>query len=327
MFVEVVEPGLATTVQDLGRTGAYNVGIPPSGALDQRSARIANLLVGNPETAALLEAPYLAPKLSFDGPAVVAVTGASAQVLVNGEERPSWSAVRVDAGDVLSLGFVTAGARVYIAVAGGIDVPAVLGSRSTYVLGGLGGHDGRALVAGDRLPVGEAGGVPAGDQLLRTLPERYLPTWSREVDLRVVLGLYDYRLSAHSRDLLVESDWRLTPVADRTGFRYQGPQLDFIEREQPFGAGSDPSNIVDAGYPIGSIQVPSGSEPIVLHRDAVSGGGYAQIGTVISVDLDLVGQCAPGTVTRLVPVTLDDALKARAQARENLDEVRAVLAD
>lgn len=322
MFVDVVEPGLATTVQDLGRTGAYNVGIPPSGALDQRSARIANLLVGNPESAALLEAPYLAPKLSFGGPAVVAVTGATAQVLVNGEEQPSWTALQVGEGDVLSLGFVTAGARVYIAVAGGIEVPAVLGSRSTYGLGGLGGHEGRTLVAGDRLPVGTA----SDEFVPRDLAERHRPQWSREVELRVVLGLYDYRLTEQSRHLLLESEWKLTPVADRTGFRYQGPQLDFIEREQPFGAGSDPSNIVDAGYPIGSIQVPSGSEPIVLHRDAVSGGGYAQVGTVVSVDLDLVGQCAPGTVTRLVPVSLDDALKARAQAREGLDEIRAVLA-
>jgi biotin-dependent carboxylase-like uncharacterized protein len=322
MFVEVVEPGLATTVQDLGRSGAYNVGIPPSGALDQRSARIANLLVGNAESAALLEAPYLAPKLSFDGPAVVAVTGATAQVFVNGEERPSWSALQLAAGDVLSLGFVAGGARVYIAVAGGIDVPAVLGSRSTYGLGGLGGHEGRTLVAGDRLPVG----VPAAGFRPRELAARHRPTWTREVELRVVLGLYDYRLAEESRRVLLESDWKLTPVADRTGFRYQGPQLHFIEREQPFGAGSDPSNIVDAGYPIGSIQVPSGSEPIVLHRDAVSGGGYAQVGTVISVDLDLVGQCAPGTMTRLVPVTLDDALTARAQARESLDRVRADLA-
>ncbi|MET8520892.1 biotin-dependent carboxyltransferase family protein [Nocardioides sp. NPDC004968] len=321
MFIEVIEPGLATTIQDLGRIGAYNVGIPPSGALDQRSARIANMLVGNPETAAVLEAPYLAPKLSFAGPAIIAVAGAVAQVLINGDERPAWSAIEVGEGDVLSFGFVSAGARIYIAVAGGIDTPPMLGSRSTYALGGLGGLHGKPLAAGDQLPIGDTAGV----FVPRELPEEHRPLWSRQVELRVVLGLYDYRLTDLAREVLLKSEWRLTPVADRTGFRYDGPQLDFIEREQPFGAGSDPSNIVDAGYPIGSIQVPSGSEPIVLHRDAVSGGGYAQVGTVISVDMDLVGQCAPGTMTRLVSVTLDEALEARAQAHERLDKVRAIL--
>ncbi|NKX86864.1 5-oxoprolinase subunit C family protein [Nocardia coubleae] len=321
MAIEIIEPGLATTVQDLGRSGSYNVGIPPSGALDQFSARVANLLVGNPETAALLEAPYLAPKLRVTAPTTLAVAGATAEVKVNGEPVPAWEAVPVAAGDELSFGFVTAGARVYIAVAGGIDVPEVLGSRSTYALGGLGGFSGRSLQAGDILPVGPArtGFIP------RQVPEQLRPRFGKDVRLRIVLGLYDYRLTTDGLSSLLESDWQLTPVADRTGFRYSGPPLTFRDREQPFGAGSDPSNIVDAGYPIGSIQVPSGSEPIILHRDAVSGGGYAMVGTVISTDMDIVGQCAPGTSTRLVAVDLDDALAARTDRRRRLDQVRAAL--
>jgi allophanate hydrolase len=111
------------------------------------------------------------------------------------------------------------------------------------------------------------------------------------------------------------------------GFRYTGPTLEWIEREQPFGAGSDPSNIVDAGYPVGSIQVPGGVEPIILHRDAVSGGGYAMVATVISADMDLVGQCSPGATTRFRAVSLDDALAARHEYRARLDEVRAALGD
>ncbi|MCC3314939.1 biotin-dependent carboxyltransferase family protein [Nocardia africana] len=311
MHVEVVEPGLATTIQDLGRSGAYNVGIPPSGALDQTSAKIANLLVGNEIGAAVLEAPYLGPKLAFAGPAVVAVTGARADVLVNGVEAPAWESFQVEEGDVLSFGYVQAGARLYIAVAGGFDVPPVLGSRSTYGLGALGGFEGRTLRAGDALPVG----APPAEYVPRSVPEKARPTWARDVELRIVLGLYDYRLTADGRNTLLDTVWSLTPVADRTGFRYAGAKLDFEDREQPFGAGSDPSNIVDAGYPIGSIQVPSGSEPIILHRDAVSGGGYAMVGTVISVDMDLVGQSAPGTGTRFRAVSLDDALAARRRAQ------------
>jgi biotin-dependent carboxylase-like uncharacterized protein len=320
MWVEVVEPGLATTVQDLGRSGTYNVGIPPSGALDQASAKLANLLVGNPVDAAVLEAPYMGPKLTFSGPTTVAVTGGTAQVLLNGEEVPSWESVRVDDGDVLSFGFITAGARLYIAVAGGFNVPTVLGSRSTYALGGLGGFEGRKLEAGDRLPLGEGAGFVS-----RTVPADARPAWSREVELRIVLGLYDYRLTQDAVEALLSSDWSLTPVADRTGFRYAGPKLGFKERVQPFGAGSDPSNIVDAGYPIGSIQVPSGSEPIILHRDAVSGGGYAMVGTVISIDMGLVAQSAPGTVTRLSEVSLDDALAARRDARSRFAELADAL--
>lgn len=317
MWVEVLESGLATTVQDLGRSGAYNVGIPPSGALDQASAKIANLLVGNPVEAAVLEAPYLGPKLAFTGPSTVAVTGGGAQILVNGEEVPAWESFPVVDGDVLSFGFVSSGARLYIAVSGGFDVAVVLGSRSTYGLGGLGGYDGRILRAGDKLPVGEAASRVAS----RAVPERARPTWSKEVELRVVLGLYDYRLTKEAVEVLLDSAWSLTPVADRTGFRYSGPKLDFTERVQPFGAGSDPSNIVDAGYPIGSIQIPSGSEPIILHRDAVSGGGYAMVGTVISVDMDLVAQSAPGTTTRLQAVSLDDALTARRHGRTRFAEL------
>jgi biotin-dependent carboxylase-like uncharacterized protein len=322
MRVEVIEPGLSTTIQDLGRNGFYNVGIPPSGALDQMSARIANLLVGAPHHAAVLEATYLGPKLGFSGPATVAVTGASAQVFRNGEEVPAWEAVRFDEGDVLSFGFVQGGARLYIAVSGGFDVPPMLGSRSTYMLGGLGGFQGRSLVCGDKLPVGEASTTFRHRAV--ALSDR--PTWSRQTELRIVLGLYDYRLTEQARHTLLEAEWSLTPVADRAGLRYEGPRLDFIEREQPFGAGSDPSNIVDAGYPIGSIQIPSGAELIILHRDAVSGGGYAMIATVISADMDLLGQSAPGSLTRLLAVTLDEALAARKAARERFARLAATLA-
>ncbi len=129
------------------------------------------------------------------------------------------------------------------------------------------------------------------------------------------------------RRTLLGSEWTLSPVADRMGFRYSGPALEWVERVQPFGAGSDPSNIVDAGYPIGSIQVPGGVEPIVLHRDAVSGGGYAMVGTVVSADLDIVAQCAPGTRTRFVAVDMDAALAARAQAHSYRDELRETVAD
>jgi biotin-dependent carboxylase-like uncharacterized protein len=318
--IEVRKPGLSTTVQDLGRTGYYDLGIPPSGALDQYSLRAANLLVGNDEGAAVLECVYMGPELVFTAPAVVAVAGASMAPKVNGEERPLWESFAVEEGDELTFAYLTGGARAYLAVAGGIDVPEVLGSRSTYGLGALGGFEGRPVAAGDVLPMGPGSGT-AG----RRVPDALRPSYSKDVEVRVMMGLYDHRLSGQGRETFLGTTWKLTPVADRIGFRYSGAELETVEREAPFGAGQDPSNIVDAPYPIGSIQVPGSVEPIVLHRDAVSGGGYMMVATVLSGDLDVVAQSAPGTRTRFVEVDLDRALAIRADQRERVAQLREAL--
>jgi biotin-dependent carboxylase-like uncharacterized protein len=320
-MISVIKPGLSTTVQDGGREGYYNVGIPPSGALDGFSLIAANLLVGNPAGAAGLECAYLGPELRFSSDAVVAVAGAEMTPRVDGVEQQLWEAFRVPSGSTLSFAHLRGGARAYVAVAGGIDVPEVLGSRSTYVLGGLGGFEGRPLAAGDSLPVGS----PAGSASSVPVPEDLRPSFGTELEIRVVMGLYDHLLTDEGRRTFSDTVWTLTPTADRVGFRYKGAKLDLLEREQPFGAGSDPSNIVDAPYPIGSIQVPGGVEPIVLHRDAVSGGGYAMIATVISADMDAVAQSAPGAKTRFVPVDMEGALGARAERNARLAKLREAL--
>jgi biotin-dependent carboxylase-like uncharacterized protein len=317
-MIEVVKPGLSTTVQDAGREGYYNLGIPPSGALDQFSLAAANLLVGNPEDAAGLEMAYLGPVLRFGEAATVAVAGAELAPRVDDEERPLWEPFAVPAGATLTFAHLRAGARAYLAVAGGIDVPELLGSRSTYALGSLGGYEGRPLAAGDSLPVGSAPGEAAAG----AAPEELRPSFGTELEIRVVMGLYDHLLTEAGRRAFAETVWTLTPTADRVGFRYKGAALEMLEREQPFGAGSDPSNIVDAPYPIGSIQVPGGVEPIVLHRDAVSGGGYAMVATVISADMDAVAQSAPGAKTRFVAVSMEEALEARAERRRRLEKLR-----
>jgi biotin-dependent carboxylase-like uncharacterized protein len=320
-MIEVVKPGLSTTVQDAGREGYYNLGIPPSGALDGFSSAAANLLVGNDAGLAGLECAYLGPELRFGSDAVVAVAGAELTPRVDGEERPLWEAFEVPAAGVLSFAHLRGGARAYVAVAGGIDVPKVLGSRSTYALGSLGGFSGRALAAGDTLPVGPVAGSPSST----AVPEALRPAFATELEVRVVMGLYDHLLTEDGRRTFRETVWTLTPTADRVGFRYKGSKLGLLEREQPFGAGSDPSNIVDAPYPIGSIQVPGGVEPIILHRDAVSGGGYAMIATVISADMDTVAQSAPGAKTRFVPVDMEAAPAARAERNARLHRLREAL--
>ncbi len=324
MAFDIKSPGLATTVQDRGRTGHYNVGIPQSGSLDQYSAELGNALVGNTAKEAVLECTYLGPALTTDQDVVLAVTGAPVEVKVNGEPRPQWTRLPLKAGDELSFGVIQGGTRYYIAVQGGIDVPEVLGSRSTYSLGAIGGFHGRKLEAGDRIPVGSPlnnGAVPDAE----TVPEEFRPVFGKEQIVRIVLGLYDHRLTEEGLDNLLTGEWKVTPVADRMGLRYSGPGVKWKEREQPFGAGSDPSNIVDAGYAVGSIQIPGGTQPIILHRDAVSGGGYAMVGTVISADMDLVARAAPGTSTRFVAVSMDEALAARKELAERKNKARVAL--
>lgn len=318
MAVKVISPGLSTTVQDLGRPGYYHLGIPLSGGMDRFALRVANMLVGNDEGAAVLEAVFLGPELEFTAPATVAVTGGDLPPKLNGEDRATWESFAVKAGDRLSFGFLKAGARAYIAVSGGIDVPMKLGSRSTYTLGALGGHEGRALKAGDELPVGAGGTSGAG-----SVPAALRRGPGSPAELRMLPGLYWHRITAEAGKRFFADTWKVAPEADRIGYRFKGgTALDFVPREQPFGAGSNPSNIVDACYPYGSIQVPGGTEPIVLHRDAVSGGGYMMLGCVISADMDLIGQLQPHSPARFVEVTMDQALAARADRQAALQRVR-----
>jgi biotin-dependent carboxylase-like uncharacterized protein len=322
MAINVLKPGLSTTVQDLGRPGYYHIGIPTSGGMDMLSLTAANLLVGNPAGAAVLEAVFLGPELEFTQDATVAVTGADLPPKVDGDERAGWTSFTVKKGQVLSFGFLKAGARAYIAISGGIDVPVVLGSRSTYTLGALGGFHGRKLQAGDVLALGEGAGADG-----RSVPAALRRMPGTPAALRMLPGLYWHRITEAAGIRFFEDTWKVAPEADRIGYRFKsGHPLEFVPREQPFGAGSDPSNIVDACYPYGSVQVPGGTEPIVLHRDAVSGGGYFMVGTVISADMDLIGQLQPHTPAQFVKVTMDEALMARKDRQTVLNGIKAALA-
>ncbi|NKN12630.1 biotin-dependent carboxyltransferase family protein [Rhizobium laguerreae] len=322
MAIKVLHPGLSTSVQDLGRPGYFHLGIPIGGAMDRYAMRAANLLVGNDEGAAGLEAVFMGPKLEFAEDRLVAVTGADMPAKVDGVAQPGWTAFKIKAGQVLSFDFLKSGARILIAVSGGIDVPEALGSRSTYPIGALGGYKGRALAAGDALPVGKAGLAEEGKSVAEELRRRP----GTPAELGVLPGLYWDRLTDAAKASFFADEWKVAPEADRMGYRFRGGRkLDFLDRKQPFGAGSDPSNIVDSCYPYGSIQVPGGTEPIILHRDAVSGGGYFMVGTVISADMDLIGQLQPHTPARFVEVTMDEALKARADRAALLDRLRQSL--
>ncbi|MET1177215.1 biotin-dependent carboxyltransferase family protein [Peribacillus simplex] len=319
-MIKVINPGLQTTVQDYGRIGFYEVGMPPSGAMDKYSFRASNFLVGNDENAAVLEITYMGPVLEFQQDVTVAIAGGEIPPKINDQYVPMWETLEVKAGDVLSFDFVKQGARVYLAVAGGIEVPLIMESRSTYTLCGIGGFEGRPLQAGDFLKIGNANqskiaiGTRISDELI--------PVFSKTNIIRVVVGLCSYRLTEESKKRFFSIDWTVTTEANRVGYRFKGERLNFVERQQPFGAGSNPSNVVDLGYPIGSIQVPDGVEPIALLNDAVTGGGYATICTIISTDLDKMAQIKTNEKVRFVAIDINEALEARNEYKEKIHQMK-----
>jgi len=321
-MIQVLETGVSTTVQDSGRYGHYHIGMPPSGALDQFAHEAANYLVGNDADAATLEMTYQGPDLLFEEDTVVAVTGADMSHTLEGEPIPPWTAVEVEAGDTLSTGFATEGVRSYLAVAGGIDVEPVMGSRSTYTLIGIGGFEGRALEPDDRLPVGEHG--DRSDAVGNSVDESRWPDYTDDT-IRVVMGLCAYRLSEDGRERFLGADWKVSDESDRVGYRFEGPDIQdmFVEREQPFGAGPDVTNVVDLGYPVGSIQM--AGQPIALTRDAVTGGGYATVATIISPDRDALSQCRVHSTVNFEAVDVDEALEARAERDATLETIRESL--
>ena len=322
MALKIIKPGLATSVQDLGRPGYFHLGIPIGGAMDRYAMRTANMLVGNPEEEAGLEAVFMGPEIEFTADGVVAVTGADMPMMLDGEAKECWTSFEVKAGQILSFGFLKSGARIYIAVSGGIMTEPDLGSRSTYPIGALGGIDGRPIAVGDVIPTGDSQRSSGG----KTVREALRRGPGSPAELRVLPGLYWNRLTDAAGQGFFDDNWTVAPEADRMGYRFKGGRpLEFVDREQPFGAGGDPSNIVDGCYSYGSIQVPSGTEPIVLHRDAVSGGGYFTLGAIISADMDLIGQLQPNTPVKFVKVDMEQALSARSERREMLAKIREEL--
>ncbi|WP_433225912.1 biotin-dependent carboxyltransferase family protein [Actinomadura formosensis] len=322
-MIEVVAPGLHSSVQDRGRSGYYAVGVPPSGAMDLFAHDAANALVGNAPDAAGLEITFLGPTLTFQVATVIAVTGATVDVAFsNGRRIPLWTSQLVRAGQTVRFAAMSSGARAYLAVRGGIDTPVVMGSRSTYSLSGLGGLDGRTLRAGDLLQIGTDVLPGSRHRPGVQVPDELRPTYPAEQEIRVVPGLCDYRLTGEATEVLYSTPYAVTVEANRTGYRFQGEPLAFLDRTAPFGAGHDPSNVVNLGYPVGSIQAPSGTELICLLRDAVTGGGYATIGTVISADLDLIAQSKAPDQVLFRPVSVETALAERAVRARRLAAIR-----
>jgi biotin-dependent carboxylase-like uncharacterized protein len=320
---EVIEPGVFTTIQDLGRRGYFASGIPPSGAMDRFALRMGNLLVQNPQEEAGIEMTAIGLKVRILDETVIALTGAEFDARINGGPVPNWQTLHVGPGDILSMGRYKTWWRCYLSVAGGIDVPPVLGSKSTYTLGGLGGLRGRVLKKGDVLETGIPR-APLESLKGRRAKDAVLPVPGDEKELRVVLGPQDDHVKEESIEVFLESPYRVSHNSNRVGYRFEGPQLFFKERERSRDAGSDPSNIVDDGNAIGAIQIPGGTEPICLGPDGVTMGGYVKIACLIAADMDRMAQLALREQVRFRGVSVDEARYILKESITSINEENIV---
>jgi antagonist of KipI len=279
-MIKVLEPGPLTTVQDTGRPGKLRYAIPPSGPVDRRAFVIANRLVGNDDGAAGLECTLMGPRFEAQVACTIAITGAAMPLTVNGAEAPAWTTIGLKAGDVVKLGAARAGVRAYVAFGGRIDVPLVLGSRSTYIRGRLGGVEGRALRRDDVLRLGPS----RGEARHRVTDREAIPDFASEPEIRVVMGPQADRFTNDGVAALLGGLYEMLPQSDRMGARLRGAPIAHVR-------GHD---IISDGIPLGGIQVPGDGQPIILLVDRQSTGGYTKVATVCSFDVARIGQMKPG---------------------------------
>jgi urea carboxylase len=319
--IEVLDGGAFTTVQDHpGRLGYWMVGVPPSGPMDDLSFRLVNRAVANRPTAAGLECTAAGPTLRFSGHATVCLGGAHTDADLDGRAVPWWQPFPVESGQVLRVGRVTgAGLRTYLAVRGGIDVPAVLGSRSTFTLAGFGGHDGRTLAAGDALSVGRA----VSDLEPSPVPGPSWPAIGRRWQIGVLegpQGAPDF-FDPSDIEALFAEPWTVQVHCARTGVRLDGPKPRWA-RADGGDAGLHPSNLHDNGYAFGAIDF-TGDTPVVLGPDGPSLGGFTCPATVVAAERWKLGQLAPGDEVRFVPLRPERASDLSAHASTTVSTLRA----
>lgn len=307
---EVIQPGAYTTIQDRGRFSYQQFGVPVCGVVDSFAYRVANALVGNFQGQAVLEATIFGPTLKVLNQGLIAVTGGNLTPLINNASLPMWESVAIYPDDMLQFKGVKTGCRAYIAMAGGIDVPKVMGSRSTYVAGKIGGINGRLLAAGDRLNKGEGIGK-AGARITSDL----IPIYSHDIEIRVILGPQDDYFS-EGIDKFFASTFKVSTKADRMGYRLEGSQI--MQREA-----IEKSIISEPSVP-GGIQVPPDGQPIILLVEQTV-GGYTKIATVISSDISKVGQAKPGDQIHFRQVEIDKAHQILKEEEEKIEVIKKSL--
>ncbi|RNB90289.1 biotin-dependent carboxyltransferase family protein [Brevibacillus fluminis] len=316
--IEVVKPGTLTTVQDLGRYGYQQYGVPVSGAADSIALRVANLLVGNPESAAGLELTLTGPILRFAADSLICLTGGTVGATLDGNPIDMYKSIIAQAGSTLRVGPIVRGCRAYLAVHGGVDVPHIMGSCSTYLKGKIGGFQGRALSAGDRLAIGSGrNGGETHAKVLKQMANRRLhpsriPDYPMKKQVHVILGPHIDAFTEESAKRFWAESYAVTTQADRMGLRCHGEPLSHK-------SGAD---VISGAVPVGAVQIPADGQPIILLCDRQPTGGYTRIGTVITADLPLVAQARPQDMLHFQPASLQEAHRRLAESERWLRQLR-----
>ncbi len=299
-----INPGFYTTIQDEGRWGYQAYGMPVAGAMDRYAYRVANLLAGNQANAATIEMTMLGAAFKFDENQLVAIGGADMQAKLDGESVSNWSSFLAPKGSELRFGYAVSGCRAYLALRGGIQVPSVLGSRSTYTRAKVGGLQGRALQQGDSLDIGRDFGREVRP---RVLAAAFIPRYAQQIGIRVLPGPQDDMFTTEATATFFRSEYTISDEADRMGYRLEGPKISHVGK----------ADIVSDALPLGAIQIPAHGMPIIMMADRQTTGGYAKIGTVIGPDLTKLAQAKPGDKIRFQKITEPEAVEALRQERES----------
>ena len=302
---KVNSPGFFTTVQDSGRFGFQRFGVPVSGAMDEHAFAAANLLAGNKPTDACLEVTMRGPDLLFLNDAQIAIAGAVFSAAINGQEVPCWETLRVHRGDLLAFGPSQAGCRAYLAVRGGIDVPIVLGSRSTYVRGSFGGFLGRRLKTGDVLESPQhVAQLTSGF----SMPPELIPEYERDLTVEVVLGPQTEYFTEQGLTTFLSCVYEVTAEADRMGYRLEGAEVEW----------RDMGDMISDATIVGAVQVPRDGKPVILMRDTQTTGGYPKIATVTTPDVSRLGQARPEDRISFLKVSPSRAHEKLVEHRKTL---------
>ena len=309
--VKVINPGLLTLIEDSGRHGYQQYGVPVSGVMDSFSHRVSNILVGNHELEAVLEVTMMGPQLEFMDQMAIAITGGDLSPAVNGRTVPMWESIVINKGDRLSFQGLKSGCRSYIAFSGGINVPEVMGSKSTYTRGKIGGIEGRALKAGDILEIGTPTESPASLGGRKTPPE-FIPEYSTTMELRVTLGPQEDCFTADGINTFLSEFYEVTNECDRMGYRLKGKNIEHVK-------GGD---IISDGIAMGAVQVPGHGQPIIMLADRQTTGGYTKIANVIWADLPKVAQAKPGDKIKFVKVTVPEAQQLLREMEDRISAIK-----
>lgn len=306
--IKVQKPGLCTTVQDIGRIGFQQFGIPVSGVMDEFAFLTANYILENEKNNAVLEIPYLGPTLEFDFDISIAITGANLSPKLNGVDINMWESIDIKKGDVLSFVSPRKGARAYIAFAGEIDVPLLNGSKSTLLKSKLGGFEGRQLKMLDIINIKN----PRVLTKKNILNPNFIPEYTRNENIRVVLGPQDNYFTEKGINTFFTSEYTITKNADRMGMRLEGEEIEHKEK----------ADIISDAAVFGSIQVPGNGQPIILLADRQTTGGYTKIGTVIKADLPKLAQMSPNDKIKFIKLDIEEAQEEYIKFYENLENIK-----